>query len=108
MITTDDRCSPLALVGGDVNHNHLLDIGEVWTYTCSTYVSVSTRNVATATGIGNGIRVTDTDFANVAVLSPGLPKTGLTDSTPWNIAIFAGVVVVVSALLFFVLKKRSV
>jgi hypothetical protein len=31
----DDRCSPLALQSGDSNGDHRLQLGETWTYTCT-------------------------------------------------------------------------
>src|SRR5205823_1227948 len=32
---TDDKCSPLTLTGGDTDNDKLLDLTEVWTYTCT-------------------------------------------------------------------------
>ena len=47
---SDDRCSPVTFVGGDTNHDGLLDVSETWTYTCSTTISVDTTNTAEARG----------------------------------------------------------
>ena len=77
IIVTDDKCSLVNLVSGDTNHNHLLDVNETWIYTCTTHISASTKNTATAKGEANGFTVYDHAFANVYV-TPGLPKTGLT------------------------------
>jgi len=77
VIVTDDKCSPIDLISGDTNRDHLLDINEAWIYTCQTHISASTKNTATAQGEANGFTVYDHAFANVYV-TPGLPKTGLT------------------------------
>jgi hypothetical protein len=47
-ITTpsDDTCSPVVFSGGDTNHNQILDLGESWTWTCSTVVNATTVNTS--------------------------------------------------------------
>ena len=60
---TDDTCSPVTYVSGDVNDNGLLDADidatpvfeytstvETWIFTCTTTVEVDTVNVVTVTG----------------------------------------------------------
>ncbi len=46
----DDKCDSPAFVGGDANSNNMLDLSETWTFTCRSSISVTTTNVATATG----------------------------------------------------------
>jgi hypothetical protein len=48
----DDTCAPLAFVAGDANRDNLLNVGETWTFTCSTpYTAAGCHtNVATAAG----------------------------------------------------------
>ena len=75
-VVTDDKCATVSRVSGDSNGDNLLDPGEVWTYTCQTHISVSTRNTATAKGTANGLIAIDYAFATVLVAVPGLPKTG--------------------------------
>lgn len=53
----DDRCSPLAFKGGDVNSDGKLDLDERWTYTCSAVLERDTENLATATGKDPGDNV---------------------------------------------------
>lgn len=68
---TDDLCSPVTYVDGDVNSDDLLDLTEIWRYRCSTTLLTDTLNVATVTGtdpLGGGLVVTDT--ATVDVISP--------------------------------------
>ena len=72
----DDKCSPVVLQGGDVNHDQLLQPGETWTFSCSaTYGAAgSYTNHATAggTSAATGLAVTsNTATATVTVGSPG-------------------------------------
>jgi hypothetical protein len=50
---TDERCESVSYTGGDANGNSLLDVGEIWTFTCAeTLRSGGTfTSTATATGI---------------------------------------------------------
>lgn len=48
---TDDKCSPVTYVSGDVNSNNILDVGEVFTFTCTAAHTQNTTNTA----IGHGI-----------------------------------------------------
>src|SRR5262249_32658118 len=45
----DDTCTPLTFEGGDVIPNGLLDVGEVWEYTCNTLL---TRSQGTPPPVG--------------------------------------------------------
>jgi uncharacterized repeat protein (TIGR01451 family) len=120
VMVTDDKCSPVTFITGDTNNDHLLNTNEVWTYTCSTHISVSTRNVATVTGEANGVTVSATDSANVVVnplvsvvpvVTPKLPKTGILpegESTPRNIILLADILMIVSTTLVVVSKKRTI
>ena len=64
----------------------MLDPGEVWQFSCSAAVPVTTTSAATATGVGNGQTVSDTASVTVEVaggtgggtptLIPSLPITG--------------------------------
>jgi peptidoglycan hydrolase-like protein with peptidoglycan-binding domain len=45
-------------------------------YTCTTAVSASTMNIATADGRANGLTALGYAFATVLVSAPGLPNTG--------------------------------
>ncbi len=46
----DDKCSPVALLSGDVNGNNKLDPHENWKYSCATNLATTTTNTAIATG----------------------------------------------------------
>jgi len=43
---TDDKCSPVTFSGGDTNNNQVLDVGEIWTWTCTTTINATTVNTA--------------------------------------------------------------
>jgi uncharacterized repeat protein (TIGR01451 family) len=78
---SDNKCSPVTLVSGDVNSDSLLEVGENWTYICITTLSSSTTNTATAVGrdsIGN--TVDDTATASVDVIGPQLALDKVAES----------------------------
>lgn len=105
---TDDKCSPLNYVSGDVNGNSKLEPSETWTYTCRTTLSRTTTNTATASGEANGFSVQDFALATVIVAAPGLPNAGLPPfglSAPWSIALLA---VIIAGLAFFLLRRKEI
>ena len=93
---SDDRCSPVTFVDGDTNTDDILDVDEVWTYTCSTALdrdqatppplgaeSGLVTNTATVIGTSflpgdppqTGPDVTASDGAQVLVIEPSLTLT---------------------------------
>ena len=99
---TDDMCGPASLTSGDLNGNNLLDPGEIWVYSCRTFVQVSTRNVATAEGHANGFTALGYAFATVLVSAPNLPNTGLPPGGPegtlWDAAMLIAIGIAIIAL----------
>jgi LPXTG-site transpeptidase (sortase) family protein len=75
----DDTCAPMVYISGDTNADSNLDMSEMWTYTCRTYLTETTTNIAIASGSANGLTVRDFATATVPVATavPKLPKTGL-------------------------------
>ncbi len=70
---SDDKCAPLVFVNGDGNGSGQLDPGEVWLYSCTTNLSVTTVNTVTAGAVdtlGNPVSATDT--ATVTVVNPAI------------------------------------
>jgi uncharacterized repeat protein (TIGR01451 family) len=70
---TDDKCTGVTYVAGDVNSNVMMETSETWNYTCSTGVSLTTTNTAVATGEANGLTAVDTSLATVVVAGSSLP-----------------------------------
>lgn len=67
----DDKCSPVTQTGGDADNDELLDLTEVWTFTCTAKITGTTTNTATGTGKDDeGNTATDTDTATVSVVDP--------------------------------------
>ncbi len=65
---TDDKCAPVDYTSGDADNNGKLGLKEVWTFTCTTTLQVTTENTALATGKDNtGQEVTATDSKTVTV-----------------------------------------
>jgi hypothetical protein len=83
----DNKCTglPGRVTGhpGDVNHNDLLESNERWTFTCSSTLTQTTTNLATAEGHANGLTAVAFASATVAVgqvlgtSTPSFPNTGL-------------------------------
>jgi uncharacterized repeat protein (TIGR01451 family) len=85
----DDHCIP-GFITGDGNANALLDLGEVWRYTCAATVNADITNTAVVTGTDALARVvTDTAQARVEVLTPAIALT----KTPSAASVFAGTTV---------------
>ncbi len=70
---TDNRCSGVTRVSGDVNGDSLLQVSETWRYTCTTNIPFTTVNTAIATGQANGLTAVDTALATVVVAGLPLP-----------------------------------
>lgn len=47
---SDDQCAPVTYVSGDAGVVAVMDLGEAWTYTCTTTLNVDTINTVTFTG----------------------------------------------------------
>lgn len=72
---TDNKCSPVTGPTGDDSDN-VLENGEAWIYTCSTSLSETTLNTATASGVDPFQNtVTDTATTTVAVKGIGCTLT---------------------------------
>ena len=81
---TDNKCSPVTYVSGDTGDDQVMGVGEVWTYTCTTAISVNTTNTGTFTATpfideggpkqtGDPMQATDT--AQVEVIQKGIDIT---------------------------------
>ncbi len=70
---SDDACSPVVYLSGDVNADTILDPDEIWVYQCATTLDQDTVNVVTVRGqdeLGNP--VSDGDSVTVDVINPAI------------------------------------
>ncbi|MDP2599085.1 MAG: hypothetical protein Q8P49_04615, partial [Candidatus Liptonbacteria bacterium] len=72
----DDKCSAMSGRLGDTNGNNLLDVNEVWIYTCAAVIKQTTTNTANVVAFANGLRAVGSATITVRVDSPvpGLPN----------------------------------
>jgi uncharacterized repeat protein (TIGR01451 family) len=117
---TDDKCSPINYISGDVNNDAKLDPSETWTYTCKTKLTQTTTNTAIATGTANGLTARDFAIATVVVANAitktipvviKLPNTGITpndNNLPEKIVILISIFILVLVLAVMDSKKRPV
>ena len=69
VVVMDDKCADVTRDGGDDDGDGVLDLTEVWTYSCTSPLTVTTTNVGTATGLDPRNRtVQDTDSRTVTVI----------------------------------------
>jgi uncharacterized repeat protein (TIGR01451 family) len=87
---TDDSCSPMVFVSGDINADAKLDVNETWTYDCFKTLSATHTNIATATGWANGISATDISTATVVVGVPVVPPLIHVTKIPNPLALLTG------------------
>ena len=67
VVLLDNQCS-VGPVSGDVDADGLLQVAEMWTYTCTRVITHTTTNVAVVTAVDSfGETITDTDSVQVIV-----------------------------------------
>ncbi|GEM_PF-2398466 len=113
VIVTDDKCGAMSGKLGDTNGNNLLDIQEVWIYTCAMHLTQTTTNTATVKAVANGLKAVDNFSLTVKVDSPiaqpilKFPDTGANhnlNATVW--ATLLGVLVVLITTYVLIRKKN--
>ena len=121
---TDDKCSAMSGKLGDTNGNNLLDINEVWIYTCTMNLRQTTTNTATVVAYANGLKAVSNDTITVTVnnpvaqssptssTSPNFPDVGTNPNLEVNpnfkIIIWGGLsVLLVLLIIFFKKSKKS-
>lgn len=67
VVVSDDKCSPVSYLSGDTNDDSKLQSSETWIFTCATTLTVTTHNVATASGVFHDVSSTAQDTADVVV-----------------------------------------
>lgn len=123
VVVTDDICDDISNKLGDINNNELLDVTEVWMYTCATHIDQTTTNTAYVSSsandlyaIGEATFTVQVDVApeqNVAPQSkddPTLPSSpigdsGTSKSVIWGILV--GVLLTLGIFSFFKIRKKQ-
>lgn len=103
---TDNLCKTMSAPVGDSNENKLLEVGEIWQYTCQMKISKLTTNTALARGMSNGYLVEDFAVATVAVTVPKLPNTGSRVTLGLLIAAAVGASALLGGVSYLLWKKR--
>jgi hypothetical protein len=85
-----DTCNPITLISGDTNADTMLDVNEIWIYTCSTTLSRTHTNIVTAIGWANSISATDIANATVIVGVPVVPPLIHVTKAPSPLVLSAG------------------
>jgi len=103
---TDNKCKKISSRLGDTNGNNLLDIHEVWVYTCSTHLIETTVNTATVTAFANGLKAVGEATITVVLDSPGFPETGF--NLEPKTSIWLGLLgVLLSLIVIYILIKKK-
>lgn len=115
VVVSDDKCSAMSGRLGDTNGNNLLDVSEVWIYTCTMNLKQTTTNTATVTAFANGLKAVGNSVLTIKVASssapgfpdqsiPSFPETGA--NTSLNLIVWEVLLGSLAALtIFFVLRK---
>ena len=82
VLVSDDKCSPVTLVSGDLNKNWKIEPGEVWKYTCTATLSKTTTNTVTATAKSDDPYQQETTATAATTVVVGNSVTKIATSTP--------------------------
>lgn len=73
---TNDKCSPITFLSGDLNNNGKLDSSESWKYQCTSYISTTTVSTATVIGKSDDVYYSQPAIASTAsTVVVGAPLT---------------------------------
>ena len=113
----DDKCNAMSGKLGDVNGNSLLDINEVWIYTCTATLRQTTTNTAHVEAFANGLKAIGDATITVKVDAPNVqnsinfPDTGENFNLIFKIKITVWLILLgilaVLIIFFFVTKKNK-
>ncbi len=114
VVVNDEKCNAMSNKLGDRNNNNLLDVTEVWIYTCKATLTKTTTNTVHVSASANGLNATSHATITVHVAVPGdekdfpdsppcLPDTGKNSNIKIMIwAICSTILAVLSALYIFI------
>ena len=119
---TDDKCSTVKYISGDVNGDSKLDTTETWKYTCQMNIAKTTTNTASVSGDANGLTARDFALATVVVAAavpkdnaldtgvPKLPNTGVhyeEKNILLDVVKTSSIIMLFSVMFIAVSKKRK-
>jgi len=85
VVVTDNKCSNMSGKLGDTNANNLLDINEIWIYTCTMNLKQTTTNTVNVTAFVNSLKAIDSYTLTVKVETPSsFPNVGESPNTGTN------------------------
>ena len=105
IVVIDDKCKNMSGKLGDTNGNNLLDITEVWVYTCTIHLNQTTTNTVSITALANGLKAVGYATMAVTVAAPTFPNTGINPNfriIVWGILSGA----LVALIMFFLLTRK--
>lgn len=122
VVVTDDICNDISNKLGDKNNNELLDVTEVWMYTCTTRIDKTTTNTAYVSSSANDLYAIGEATFTVQVETtpendivpgadnqtpPNLPDMGngnTSRSALWGI--LAGIILTLGIFFFIKIRKK--
>lgn len=108
---SDDKCSAMSSKLGDVNGNNLLDMTEVWIYTCTTHLDKTTTNKASVEATAHGMKAIGYATLTVTVAEPiaGSASGPGTDASlkmrVWGA--LSGILFLLVVIYFTLIKRRK-
>ncbi len=104
----DDKCRAMSSKLGDTNGNNLLDINEVWVYSCTTHLIQTTTNTVSVEAYSNNLKAVGYATITVTVASPvpGLPLTGIGTNFKTIVWLILIGVLVILIVFFFITQKH--
>lgn len=88
VVVTDDKCNTMSGRLGDTNGNNLLDVNEVWIYSCAAQLQETTTNTGTVTAFANNLRAVGSATITVKVAAPDFPDLNIRGSAEQSIPSF--------------------
>jgi hypothetical protein len=81
VVVTDNNCSPITFLAGDLNNDGKLNEGENWEYSCVTTLTKTTTNTATVIGYDEDISH-EAATASTTTTVVVVPEQGLVNTAP--------------------------
>lgn len=110
----DNKCKNMSGKLGDRNANNLLDVNEVWVYTCTMNLRQTTTNTVTVTALANSLRATDSYTLTVKVKTPSVsPNVGASPSLDLNLKtvlwlVLCGFLFILIIMFLFINRKINI